>query len=470
VRALAAFNLDKTPQGTHIVMNVTVVAFTLALAAVVGLLIGLAPVAGLRQLNLSQAFREEGRSGTASRGSRAMRRILVTAQVAFAFMLLIGAGLLLTSFQRVLAVQPGFDPEHVLTGRVALPASRYREDAELITFSNRLLERVRAVPGVESAGITGNLPLGQDFNDSVILAEGYVMKPGESLISPYNTDVTPGYFEAMRIPLKRGRFFTDSDTAKSPLVTVIDERLATRFFGTADPIGRRLWKPDKAEELSSGPGATAKFYTIVGVVGDIHMRGLTEKQNVGSYYFPVAQDAIRTMTLVARSSGDPDAVTQSIRREIAAIDPELPFYSVQSMHARLEASLLNRRTPMILALLFAGIALFLASVGIYGVLAYQVAQRRREIGIRLALGSNAGRIFQLIVREGLTLLAIGLAIGLAGAVAIRSAMESQLFGVRALDPVVLSSVALVLGTIAFIACALPARRAARIDPLIALTD
>jgi predicted permease len=471
VRTLATFGLDKTPQGTEVALNLPVVAFTFTLAVLVGLLIGLVPVLGLRHINLGQAFREEGRSGTAGRGSRGVRRALVTAQVAFAFMLLIGAGLLLASFQRVLAVRPGFDATHVLTGTVSPPASRYKGDPELVTFTNRLLDRVRALPGVQAAGITSSLPLGNSFSDSVILAEGYVMAKGESLISPYSTTVSPGYFEAMNIPLKRGRLFAASDNERAAAkVAIIDERLAARFFGQRDPIGRRLWQPDKADELTRGPGPTSRFFTIVGVVGNIRTRGLTEKEPVGAYYFAVAQDPIRTMTVVARTTGDPDALTQSIRREVMAIDPELPFYGVQSMGERVSLSLLSRRTPMLLATLFAGVALFLASLGIYGVLAYQVSQRRREIGIRLALGSDGSRIFRLVVREGLMLLAIGVAAGFAGSFAIRRAMETQLFGVQASDPLVLAGVAALLGIVAFTACAVPARRAARIDPLIALTD
>lgn len=200
------------------------------------------------------------------------------------------------------------------------------------------------------------------------------------------------------------------------------------------------------------------------------MLQLTEKEDVGAYYFPNSQEALRGMTVVVRSRIEPDALSASLRRQVTAIDPELPFYAVQSMSQRIDESLLNRRTPMLLAILFAVIALFLASVGIYGVLAYQVSQRKREIGIRLALGSDGGRIFQLIVREGLLLLAAGVAGGFIGAIVIRRAMESQLFGVTALDPTVIISVAVVLGAVAFIACAVPARRAAHIDPVIALTD
>ncbi len=254
LRALVAFGVDQTPQGTAIAMDATVVGFTAALALIVGVLIGLVPILNLRNLNLGQAFREEGRSGTSSRKARATRRVLVTAQIAFAFMLLIGAGLMLASFRQILAVRPGFDTAQVLTGLVSPPAARYADDASLVSFDNRFLERVRALPGVRAAGLTSNLPLSGNYSDSVILAEGYVMKPGESLISPFQTRITPGYFEAMNVPLLRGRFFTASDDAEAPRVIIVDERLAARFWGTADPVGRRLWQPDSAQELSSGPG------------------------------------------------------------------------------------------------------------------------------------------------------------------------------------------------------------------------
>jgi predicted permease len=470
VRALARFGLDATPQGTQVGVDATVIAFTFGLSLALALAIGMIPILGLRQMNLSQAFREEGRSGTASRGARLTRRALVTAQVAFAFMLLIGAGLLLASFQRVLAVKPGFDPAHVLTGIVSPPLSRYKDDESVRAFWDRLLERVRALPGVQSAGAVTNLPLGGNYSDSVILAEGYVMARGESLISPYQVWTTPGYFETMAIPLKRGRLFTASDTDRAPRVVVIDERLAHRFWKDGDPVGRRMWKPDSPDDLTKGPGPKTRYYTVVGVVGNVRVTGLAEKEPVGMYYFPAQQGEIRGMTLVARTAGDPNLLAGAIRQQISAIDPELPFFSVRPMERRIEQSLVSRRTPMMLATLFGGIALFLAAIGIYGVLAYQVAQRRREIGIRLALGSDARRIFGLVVSEGLWLVAVGVAAGLAGAFAIRRAMETQLFGVQPMDPLVLSLVAGVLAAVAFLACAVPARRAARIDPMIALAD
>jgi predicted permease len=470
LRALMAWQLDQTPQGTTVALSPQAVGFTFLLVAIVGSLIALAPVPGLRRINLSQAFRDEGRSGTATRGSQMVRRTLVATQIAFAFMLLVGAGLLLASFQRVLAVSPGFEPDHVLTGAVTPPASRYKGDPELASFADRLLERIRSVPGVEAAGITSSIPLGNSFNDSVILAEGYVMSPGESLISPYSTRVSPGYFEAMRIPLKRGRLFRAADDRQSSRVVIVDERLAARFYGTADPVGRRLWQPDNPEEFTRGPGPTSQFFTIVGVVGNVRTRALTEKEPVGAYYFPFAQDPVRTLTLAARSAGDPEALTAAIRREVSAIDPELPFYGVRPMRARVDESLVNRRTPMLLGTIFASVALFLASVGIYGVLAYQVAQRRRELGIRLALGSEPAAIFRLVLQEGFTLVAGGLLVGLGGAFAIRRAMETQLFGVSAWDPGVLIAVAGLVVAVALIACGVPARRASRIDPLVALNE
>jgi putative ABC transport system permease protein len=470
VRALALLTLETTPQGTAVAIDRTVVLFTVALALGLTLLIALIPILGLRRMNLSQTFREEGRSGTAGQGARLTRRGLVAAQVAFAFMLLIGAGLMLASFQRVLAVNPGFDASHVLTGTVNPPSSRYKGDDSVRTFWNRFADDVRALPGVQAAGLTSNIPLSGDTSDSVILAEGYVMTKGESLISPFQGAVSPGYFEAMNIPLKRGRYFTASDDERAAHVVIVDERLAARFWKGQDPVGRRMWKPDSPDDLAKGPGPKTTYYTVVGVVGNIRLTGLTEKEPVGAYYFPYAQNTQRGMVLAVRTAGDPATIAGSIREIVRRVDPELPFYSVKPMAQRVDESLVNRRTPMLLASLFGGIALFLAAVGIYGVLAYQVAQRRKEIGIRIALGSDGRRIFSLIVSEGLTLLAVGVGVGLAGAFAIRTAMATQLYGVQPMDPIVLALVTVVLGVVAFFACAVPARRAARIDPLVALTD
>jgi predicted permease len=424
-------------------------------------------------MNLNQAIREEGRSGTAGRGARLVRRVLVASQVAFAFMLLIAAGLLLASFQRVLAVDPGVKTDHVLTGNVNMPQSRYKDDPALRTFMTRALERIRAVPGVVQAGATTTIPFGGSNSDSVILAEGYQMKPGESLISPHQIDVSPGYFETMQVPLIAGRYFNDSDTDTATRTIIVDERLANRFWPGTSPIGRRMWQPDDVKELTTGPGPKARFYTIVGVVKRVTVGSLVESVDDtrdGAYYFPYAQNPGNFMTFAIRTAGDPTSVTAAIRREITAIDPEMPFYGVRTMDELMSLSLTNRRTPMMLAVAFGAVALFLAAVGIYGVLGYQVSQRTREMGIRMALGSDAGGIFRLVIREGALLVAAGFAVGLIGAFALRTSIASQLYEVRPMDPLVVGLVAGVLGTVGIIACAVPARRASRIDPLVALTE
>jgi predicted permease len=367
-------------------------------------------------------------------------------------------------------VDPGFEPAGVLTARVSPPASRYKGDAEIQAFANRLLERVRSLPGVEHAGFTSSIPFGEDFSDSVIFAEGYQPAPGESLISPYRVEVSPAYMEALGIPLRGGRTFTESDTSQSPLVVIVDERLARKFWPGADPVGRRMYKVNNPEEFGR-PGASATWYSVVGVVGTTKMAGLvTADDRPGTYYFPASQDSPRTMTLAIRAGGNALSLAPAIRREVLAIDPELPLYSVRTMEDRMDASLVDRRTPMVLALVFAAVALFLAAVGLYGVLAYQVTQRSKEIGIRMALGSDSRAIFVMVVKEGLVLLSVGLVVGLIGAFGMRRAMEAQLYGTSGLDPVVIGSVAAVLGLVAMIACMVPARRAARIDPMVALTE
>lgn len=467
---LAQSGLESLPRSAEISMDATTVLFTAALALAVGLLVGVVPIMSMRRLNLSQAFREEGRSGTSSRGARVTRRVLVASQVAFAFMLLVGAGLLLASFQKVLRVEPGFTTSNLLTARVSPPSTRYPEQEQVRSFASRLLAEVRALPGVRNAGLTSNIPFGGDFSDSVILAEGYQMAPGESLVSPFRVTASPGYLETLGVTLKSGRLFTDSDTATSQPVVIVDEQLARKFWPGKDPIGRRMFQPENANNLTQ-PAPNQRWLTVVGVVGATKMAGLvTSDTRAGTYYFPIEQSGVRTLTLVARTADDPLTITGSIRKVLAAIDPELPLYSVRTMSDRIDESLVDRRLPMLLAVTFGCVALFLAATGLYGVLAYQVTQRKKEIGIRMALGSEPRGIFGLVLREGLVLLGVGFAIGTAGAIAIGRAMESQLYGVGAMDPLVLGAVAGVLGIVAMVACAVPARRASRIDPMMALTE
>jgi predicted permease len=471
LRAAPFFGFDRLPSGTSLSLDGTVIGFTMLLIAVVGIGVGLIPVIGMRRANMAQVIREEGRSGTQGRGPRLTRRALVTSQVAFALMLLIGAGVLLASFDRVLNIDPGFRAENVLTGTVSLPASRYRDDAALRTVTTRMLERLRAVPGVEGAGMTSTLPFSGSYSDSVILAEGYQMKPGESLISPSQVIASDGYFDAMGARLVAGRFFTAEDVEERPQVMVIDDRLARRFWPNGDALGKRLYFPTDINNMMAKP-AESQMWTIVGIVETLRLRGIvdTDSQRIGQYFSPLHQVPNRTLGIAIRTAQNPEAVTASVRREIAQIDPEMPFYGVRTLEERLSMSLMDRRTPMLLASGFAAVALFLAAIGIYGVLAYQVSQRRREIGIRMALGAESGSIFNLVLREGGAIVGAGAALGLVGAFFLRRTLQSQLYETGAMDPRVVAAVAATLIVVAMVACVLPARRAAKTDPLIALSD
>ncbi len=461
--------LEQLPRAFEVQFDVSVFVYTLVLIAVIGVVVGLVPLAGLRQRTLGQAFRAEGRSGTASRGTRFVRRALVTAQVALALILLAGSALLFASFQRLLSVNPGFNGERVWTGSVSPPNTRYPDDASLVAFQGRLLERLRGVPGVASAGITDTIPFGDGTSDSVIFAEGYQPKPGESAISAYQTGISPGYFEAMGVRLLRGRFFTDADRASSPRVIIVDDRMVKRFWPDTDPIGKRMWQPEDIRALP--PTDQSRFLTVVGVVNTVRVQSLTgDDERLGAVYYPLAQNTSRTIVLTARSRIDPAALTTAIRWEVKRLDPELPVYNVRTMTERRDQSLENRRTPLVLSVAFGAVALFLAAIGLYGVLAYQVTQRRREIGIRMALGGQAGSIVRLVLGEGLGMVAVGGVLGLAGILAMGRVLESQLYGVRPGDPVIIAGMVGVVGLVALLACLLPARRAAQTDPVRALND
>jgi predicted permease len=468
LRLLAGLDLAQIPRGAEIHLGFVPVVFTLGLSVLLGVVIGGFPLANAFSLEVSSVLHEGGRTGTGGHGPRLLRRALVVTQVAVAFLLLVGTGLLLASFRQILAIDPGFDPAHVLTACVRLPETRYPNDKDLRGFIDEALRRLHRIAGVTAAGATSSIPFGDEHSDSVILAEGYQMRPGESILSPTRIETSSGYFESLRIPLVHGRYFDDRDTADAPLAVIVDTRLARRFWRGQDPIGRRMYRPQRAQN-PLGVDEQTRFLTVVGVVGEIKQDGLvTAVAPVGAYYLPIAQQPVRYVTFTLRSPGDPVALSAPLRATIGGLDPELPIFSVKTVEQLADDSLVTRRWPMLLSMGFGVFALLLSAVGIYGVLAYLVTQRTKEIGIRMVVGGTPRAVFDLVVREGLVLLAVGLVAGGLGVLALRRILEAQLYGVGPGDPGVLALAALVLGVVALVACTIPARRATRINPVLAL--
>jgi predicted permease len=468
IEALRSFGIDELPRGTEIRLDLVSLAIAVAAAFVVGALLALIPVARMVRMNLSDIVHQEGRTSTGGRGAALLRKTLVVAQVAFALVLLIGAGLLLASFRRVLAIDPGFRPESVVTASVSLPPTRYAEETDMVGFHARALAGIRSIAGVERAGATSVIPFGGSYNDSVIMAEGYPMAPGESVISPARTEVTPGYFETMGIPLLSGRLFDEGDDGTAGNVVLVDERLAKKFWPDSHAVGKRMYEAESAEDLVR-PSANVTWHQVIGVVGSIRQRGLVETDDrIGAYYFPYRQGPWRFLTFVIRTERAPESVVAEAREIIRAIDPELPLYDVLTMEERVDQSLVARKTSILLSAGFGIVALFLAAVGIYGVLAYLVSQRTREIGIRMALGGTTRSAFALVLREGAVIIGLGLALGFGGALLLGGVLEQHLYGVGATEPSVLAAVSCLLAAVALVASVVPALRAASIHPVQAI--
>jgi putative ABC transport system permease protein len=412
--------------------------------------------------HLNEMLKEGDRSGTSGPARHRVRDLLVVSEVALSLVLLVGAGLLIRSFVKLLKVDPGFRSDHVLTVSIPLPVSRYPAAAQEAAFFQRLLERVRELPGVRSAGAVTDVPLFGGSSTGFDVEGRPLAKPNERPMTDYRA-ASPGYLQTMGIDLVAGRAFTPNDKADSPPVAVINETLARRYFGTQNPIGKRI-----------GLSRPIDWREIVGVVRDVRNYGLAEEVKP-ECYLPFLQNApdylagsASWMVMVVRTESDPLGYVGAIKGALHKIDPDQPIASIRPMTAYLAQSVAQRRFNMLLLAVFAGLALVLAAVGIYGVISYSVAQREREVGIRMALGAQTGDVLGLIVRQGMRPALFGLLAGIFAAAAMTRFMRSLLFQVSAIDPLVFAAVALVLALVAAIACVIPARRATRLDPVIAL--
>ncbi len=470
IGALALMRLlrfNEFPFGYMIRLDVTTLLFTLLISMLAGVFFGLVPAAQVMRTDLQTVFRFDGRSVTADRGAIRNRNLMAIIQVALAFVLLTGAGLLVLSFSRLIRVDPGFtDPASVLHGFIDLPAARYPDQESCLAFSDELLAEMRALPGVREAALTTRLPFVTFELTSILFPEGYEDRADESLIAHRRASVSPGYFSTLGIPLLRGRDFTPADDLASPRVVIVDEWLAERYWPGENPIGQRLRTGTPGQKIDD----ETELFTVIGVVGSVRYDDLAEPAagGRGAYYLPLRQWPQAFMVPVLRVDGEPMALARPLQERIVEIDPDLPFYFPTAYDERLADSTLERRIPMVLLIVFAALALFLCAVGLYGVLAYGVTQRTRELGIRLAVGSTHSEIFRLIIVDGLRLLGIGLAIGIVLALVLLRIIRSLLFAVAPTNLTVFVFITLLLSTVTLVACIIPARRATRINPVSAL--
>jgi putative ABC transport system permease protein len=444
------------PGWNNLGLNFTVLVFTIALSVLSGLIFGLAPAWQVSKPNLNDALKDGSRQSPGR--THWLRSSLVVAEVALSHVLLVCAGLFFRSFMALFRTNPGFDPNNVLTANLILPSAKYKEQPQTALFYNDLVQRVKTEPGVESAAVVNYLPLGGSNSSDAYLLEGQPAPArGEENIARYRT-CSPGYFTTMRIPILKGRAFTDQDKAGATPVVIVNETLARKHWPGQDAVGKRMRLDDTIER--------APWLEIVGVSKDVKHDLLDEVSP--EFYLPHAQDSWRAMVLVARTTVDPASLSGAIRQHVWSIDKDQPVFDVRTMQEVRSVAIGLQTFTSQMTGIFAGVALLLASVGIYGVMSFAVTQRTREIGIRMALGARGADVLKLVVLNGMKLTLIGLAIGLVGAWLLTRFMATLLFGVETTDLLTYSVVSVCLLAAAFLACYLPARRATKVDPLEAL--
>lgn len=466
VRLIMAFLADKVPQSVDVSLNATVLLFTVVISLLTGILAGVLPGIRLSRPNVNQALKQGlGRTDSDS-GGHNTRTALVIAEVALSLVLLFGAGLMIRSFQQLQRVNPGFDSQNVMTMTLAVARSKFPSPPQQTTFYQQVLERVRALPGVQSAGVVDNVPLDGNGSHQPIAIAG---RPALAMADQPEVDVriaSPGYMSSMRIPIVRGRDFSESDAAGRPGVVLISETMAREFWPGEDPIGKRL-------TLTFFPGMVRE---IVGVVGDVKMDALDQTRPSASLYMPLAQLTPPAlggwqsfpMILVMRTVNGPGSVVAAATNVVHEIDPELPVRDILSMNEVTANSVGQQRFNTLLLGAFGVLALFLAAIGIYSVLSYSVRRRVQEIGIRLALGAKLGDVLGMVVIEGMKPVALGVALGIAGAFALGRLLATLIFSVKPTDLVTFLAAATLLGLISLLACTIPAYRATRVDPIGAL--
>ncbi|HEV8700407.1 MAG TPA: ABC transporter permease [Candidatus Polarisedimenticolia bacterium] len=449
--------------GRTIGLDATALVFTLVVSILTGMVFGLAPALQTARLDFNSMLKEGGRGEGLGRRGHRLLGVFVVSQVAVALVLLVGAGLLIRSFVRLRAVDPGFRPDHVLTMRLTLPQSRYAEDGQVAAFFDELLRRASALPGVVSAATISNLPMGGDNASASFAIEGLQVQEGQP--SPHGDShvISHDYFRALGIPLVTGRFFEPRDGPEATKVAVIDQVLADRYWPAGDAVGHRM------RLYFEGSDDKPVWREIVGVVGHVKKYGLDGRVKE-QYYIPSTQMPRRGMTLVLRTATHPASMVPAARGAVRDLDGGLPVFRVETMEQVLDSTLVTRRFAMLLLGIFASVALVLAAVGLYGVISYSVAQRTREIGIRMALGARSGDVVRMVVRHGMKLTAIGLVLGAGAALAVTRFLASLLFAVQPNDLSTFLTIAAILAAVAWWASFLPARRASRIDPMRALRE